>query len=205
MGGHQALTYVLNTLALSYMINTLGMSKTDGLMVLIIALTFTLICGPIGGWLADRYGSVKIFIYGALFALFFVYPLFYLVDTKNTLLAALGVSAIYGISWGCTGGAQGDFLSNLFPTRYRFSGIAMCRELSGALIGGAPAAGLDAGAARNYSALVDQPYQFDFYDDGGIDIAFLSAAEIDAGGSVNISRFAKKLIGVGALLNKSNF
>ncbi|WP_217265367.1 MFS transporter [Candidatus Sodalis sp. SoCistrobi] len=136
MGGHQALTYVLNTFALSYMINTLGMSKTDGLMVLIIALTFTLICGPIGGWLAARYGSAKIFICGALFALFFVYPLFYLVDTKNPLLAALGVSAIYGISWGCTGGAQGAFLSNLFPTRYRFSGIAMCRELSGALIGG---------------------------------------------------------------------
>lgn len=118
------------------MINTLGMSKSDGLIVLIIALTFTLICGPIGGWLADRYGSAKIFICGALFALFFVYPLFYLVDTKNTLLAALSVSAIYGISWGCTGGAQGAFLSNLFSTRYRFSGIAMCRELSGAIIGG---------------------------------------------------------------------
>ncbi|RLR17537.1 hypothetical protein D8L93_08415 [Sodalis-like symbiont of Bactericera trigonica] len=70
-------------------------------MMLIIALTFTLICGPIGGWLADRYGSAKIFICGALFALFFVYPLFYLVDTKKTALAALGVSAIYGISWGC--------------------------------------------------------------------------------------------------------
>lgn len=67
MGGHQALTYVLNTFALSYMINTLGMSKTDDLMVLIIAFTFTLICGPIGGWLADRYGSTKIFICGALF------------------------------------------------------------------------------------------------------------------------------------------
>ncbi len=136
MGGHQALTYVLNTFALSYMINTLGMSKTDGLIVLIIALSFTLICGPVGGWLADRYGSAKVFMSGALFALVFVYPLFYLVDTKNITLAAFGMSAIYGISWGCTGGAQGAFLSNLFPTQYRFSGIAMCREFSGALIGG---------------------------------------------------------------------
>ncbi|MCZ8940823.1 MFS transporter [Escherichia albertii] len=136
MGGHQALTYVLNTFALSYMINTLGMPKSDGLIVLIIALTFTLICGPIGGWLSDRFGSAKIYICGALFALCFVYPLFYLVDTKDTLLATLGVSVIYGISWGCTGGAQGAFLSNLFPTKYRFSGIAMCRECSGAVIGG---------------------------------------------------------------------
>lgn len=115
MGGHQALTYVLNTFALSYMINTLGMPKSDGLIVLIIALTFTLICGPIGGWLSDRFGSAKIYICGALFALCFVYPLFYLVDTKDTLLATLGVSVIYGISWGCTGGAQGAFYLTFSP------------------------------------------------------------------------------------------
>ncbi|WP_213993437.1 MFS transporter [Sodalis sp. dw_96] len=136
MGGHQALTYILNTFALSYMINTLGMSKTDGLLVLIIALFCTLFTGPIGGYLSDRYGSAKIFMFGAFFAALMVYPLFYLVDTKNVVLAAIGVSTIYAVSWGCTGGAQGAFLANLFPTRYRFSGIAMCRELSGAIVGG---------------------------------------------------------------------
>jgi MFS transporter, MHS family, shikimate and dehydroshikimate transport protein len=52
------------------------------------------------------------------------------------VLATIAMSAVYGISWGCTCGAQGAFLSNLFPTQYRFSGIAMCREFSGALIGG---------------------------------------------------------------------
>jgi MFS transporter, MHS family, shikimate and dehydroshikimate transport protein len=33
-------------------------------------------------------------------------------------------------------GAQGAFLANLFPTRYRFSGIALARELNGMLIAG---------------------------------------------------------------------
>ena len=71
------------------------------------------------------------------------------------------------------------------------------------VIGGAPADGADAGAGRNYAALVDQCYQFDFYDGGGIDIAFLSAAEVDSGANVNISRFGDKIIGVGGFVNIS--
>ncbi len=134
--GHNANVYILSAFSLSYMTNTLHMARTDSLAAVMIATLVGVIMTPPMGALADRIGPARVYLFGAVFVFLYAFPMFALIDTGNIVLATIALSIGYGLGFGGLASAQGAFLANLFPTRYRFSGIAMTRELNSVLIAG---------------------------------------------------------------------
>lgn len=128
--------YAINTFSLSYIKNTLEMSATVATLGVVAAAGSSVVAVPLFGRLADRYGRRRILAFGAIFTAVYMWPYFALLDTRNPALVIVAMTIAYGVGQSAMLGAQSAFLSELFETRYRFTGIAASREVNVMLLGG---------------------------------------------------------------------
>src|SRR6202044_2194744 len=73
---------------------------------------------------------------GSLFSAVYAFPFFWLLETRQPLLVIFAMVAGFSIGLRSVFGVQPAFYTELFETRLRFSGIALARETTGALVGG---------------------------------------------------------------------
>lgn len=156
--GENGNSSIYSALLVSFMSMPAGVfagNNSIGPVGLLIAAGFAAVLVVTFGALSDRFGRVPVYRYGALFQAIIAVPAFYLVTLGNVTLVWIVMAVGIAIGVQSMLGPQCPLLPELFGSQYRFTGVAMSREISAVLAGGlAPLLGALMLAATNHSWLV---------------------------------------------------
>lgn len=128
--------YIVQTFAINYTTQTLTVDPTHALIGLIAAELLTIPATLFSGRIADRIGRKPVLIFAAVFGIAFAFPMFLLFLTESSLLVGLGLVLGLAVVQGATIGVSAATLAEVFTTSTRWTGIAICREIPAALVGG---------------------------------------------------------------------
>ncbi len=122
--------------AISYVTGKLGLPRSVILNAILLSAVLGLVAIPFFGWLSDRIGRKPMFYASCAFAIVFAFPIFWLLDTRDTLTITLTVIAaiIFGQIIGFGVGAP--WYSELFDARLRYSGASLGFQIGAAISGG---------------------------------------------------------------------
>jgi metabolite-proton symporter len=140
--------YLMTVFTLAWGTDELGYTRQEFLRLQLVGVLFLAVTIPLTALGADRVGrwpmliasSVAVIAFGFTFA-----PLFSSHDTATTMLfLSLGLALM-----GCTYGALGTALAELFPTAVRYTGASLTFNLAG-ILGGSLAPYIATGLANSY-------------------------------------------------------
>lgn len=133
--------YVQTLFVVSYAVQSVGMARQTVLNAVLIGSALELVLLPMFALLSDRIGRRPVALFGAGMTVAGAFPFFMLVQSGTFLgvtgaicLAMVGISALYAVI--------PAYISELFSTRVRYSGISASYTIASGLIGGfSPAIG----------------------------------------------------------------
>jgi MHS family metabolite:H+ symporter-like MFS transporter len=109
---------------------------TIGTNAVLWASLVSIITTPLFGALSDRVGRLMVYRAGAVFTALWAFPAWWMIDTGNPTLVAIATVGGFAVGANSMLGAQCAHFTELFGNRYRYSGVALSREVGAMLSGG---------------------------------------------------------------------
>lgn len=131
--------YMLLTYMPSYLSHNLNYSTDHGVLIIIVIMIGMLFVQPVVGMLSDRIGRKPFIIIGSLGLLFLAIPAFKLINSGVIGLIFLGL-LILAVLLNCFTGVMASILPAIFPTKIRYSALAISFNISVLIAGATPTA-----------------------------------------------------------------
>lgn len=118
----------------NYMI-TLGYNQDESSISSGLTLIIMMVSFPVAALISDKIGRKPVIFYSCLALVILTYPIFLMINAKSYYLA-ITAQVLFAIIVAFHMGAIPTILVKLFPTRIRFTGVALSCNLSAAIFGG---------------------------------------------------------------------
>jgi MFS family permease len=126
--------YIITVFSLTFLVDIAAESRSTALNALLIGATVQFFAIPFLALLSDRFGRRPVYAFGAFGLAAFSYAFFPLLASGDIGLIATAIvvalvlhSAMYG--------PQAAFITELFPTRIRYSGVSIAYQLTSIFAG----------------------------------------------------------------------
>jgi MFS family permease len=141
---------LMNTYTVNYGVERLGFSFQDLLVATTIGGLLQLVTIPLFGAWANRIGSARVVMWGALGTLLITFPMYFLLQSA-TFPILVGTMIVGGtlptMAWAALGGLMND----LFPDNFRYSALSFAYALAATVSGFVPFLTLGLGAATDFA------------------------------------------------------
>jgi len=127
---------IASVFSISYVTGHLGLPRSLILNAVLLSSVVAMVSIPTFGRLADKLGRKPMFIAGCVFSIAFAFPLFWMLDTKNSTIITLAVVLAINLGQMVGFSIGAPWYSELFPARLRYSGCSLGFQIGAALSGG---------------------------------------------------------------------
>ena len=126
--------YILTVFSLTYLVDVAAESRSLALNALLIGAAVQFFAIPLFARLSDRIGRRPVYAFGGLGLAawtFLFFPMLASGDNGSIILAVVVGLVLHGAMYG----PQAAFITELFPTRIRYSGVSLAYQLTSIVAG----------------------------------------------------------------------